>query len=215
MSTIRLVLGMVAAENLHLEQLDVKTAFLHGDLEEDLYMIQPEGFIVQGQENLGLTLKKINNLKKQLSKQFAMRIWELQSKSLKLSCAATEAGKEMIWLHGFLDELAKRFAANEKVETNTILSKLVSMRYKGKENIREYIMEMSNLVTRLKALKLQLSEDILVHLSQSLDVFKNFKAEVENQLSKKIKVVGSDHGGEYYSRYDGSGEQLPGYSLNI
>ena len=48
MSTIRLVLGMVAAENLHLEQLDVKTTFLHGDLEEDLYMIQPEGFIVQG-----------------------------------------------------------------------------------------------------------------------------------------------------------------------
>ena len=39
MSTIRLVLGMVAAENLHFEQLDVKTAFLHGDLEEDIYMI--------------------------------------------------------------------------------------------------------------------------------------------------------------------------------
>ena len=37
MSTIRLVLGMVATENLNLEQLDVKTAFLHGDLEEDLY----------------------------------------------------------------------------------------------------------------------------------------------------------------------------------
>ena len=48
MSTIRLVLGMVAAKNLHLEQLDVKTAFLHGDLEEDLYMIQLEEFIVQG-----------------------------------------------------------------------------------------------------------------------------------------------------------------------
>ncbi|RVW62119.1 Retrovirus-related Pol polyprotein from transposon TNT 1-94 [Vitis vinifera] len=58
MSTIRLVLGMVAAENLHLEQLDVKTAFLHGDLEEDLYMIQPEGFIVQGQENLVCKLRK-------------------------------------------------------------------------------------------------------------------------------------------------------------
>ena len=48
MSTIRLVLGMVAVENLHLEQLDVKTTFFHGDLEEDLYMIQLEGFIVQG-----------------------------------------------------------------------------------------------------------------------------------------------------------------------
>ena len=47
MLTIRLVLGMVAAENLHLEQLVVKTTFLHGDLKEDIYMIQPEGFIVQ------------------------------------------------------------------------------------------------------------------------------------------------------------------------
>ena len=43
MSTIRLVLGMVVVENLHLEQLDVKTVFLHSDLEEDIYMIQPEG----------------------------------------------------------------------------------------------------------------------------------------------------------------------------
>ncbi|RVX05262.1 Retrovirus-related Pol polyprotein from transposon TNT 1-94 [Vitis vinifera] len=51
----------------------------------------------------------------------------------------------------------------------------------------------------------------LIHeKSQSLDVFKNFKAEVENQLSKKIKVVRFDHGGEYYGRYDGSGEQRPG-----
>ncbi|RVW51035.1 Retrovirus-related Pol polyprotein from transposon TNT 1-94 [Vitis vinifera] len=58
MSIIRLVLGMVAAENLHLEQLDVKTTFLHGDLEEDLYMNQPEGFIVQGQENLVCKLRK-------------------------------------------------------------------------------------------------------------------------------------------------------------
>ena len=48
MSTIKLVLRMVAIENLHLEQLDVKTAFLHGDLQEDIYMSQPEGFIVQG-----------------------------------------------------------------------------------------------------------------------------------------------------------------------
>ncbi|RVW52843.1 Retrovirus-related Pol polyprotein from transposon TNT 1-94 [Vitis vinifera] len=58
MSTIRLVLGMVVIENLHLEQLDVKTTFLHGDLEEDLYMIQSEGFIAQGQENLVCKLRK-------------------------------------------------------------------------------------------------------------------------------------------------------------
>ncbi|RVX00843.1 Retrovirus-related Pol polyprotein from transposon TNT 1-94 [Vitis vinifera] len=51
----------------------------------------------------------------------------------------------------------------------------------------------------------------LIHeKSQSLDVFKNFKVEVENQLSKKIKVVRSDRRGEYYGRYDGFGEQCPG-----
>ena len=48
----------------------------------------------------------------------------------------------------------------------------------------------------------------LIHeKSQSLDVFKSYKAEVENQLGKKSKVVKSDRGGEYYGRYDGSGEQ--------
>jgi len=58
LTTIRLVLSIVAAENLHLEQLDVKTAFLHGDLEEDIYMKQPEGFQVPGKENLVCRLKK-------------------------------------------------------------------------------------------------------------------------------------------------------------
>lgn len=52
------MLSIVAAENLHLEQLDVKTAFLHGDLEEDIYMKQPEGFQVSGKENLVCKLKK-------------------------------------------------------------------------------------------------------------------------------------------------------------
>ena len=50
----------------------------------------------------------------------------------------------------------------------------------------------------------------LIHeKSQSLDVFKNYKAEVENQLSKRIKGIKSDRDGEYYDRYDGSGEQHP------
>jgi ATP-binding cassette subfamily B (MDR/TAP) protein 1 len=58
LTTIRIVLGIVAAENLHLEQLDVKTTFLHGNLEEDIYMQQLEGFAIQGKENQVCKLKK-------------------------------------------------------------------------------------------------------------------------------------------------------------
>ena len=43
-----------------------------------------------------------------------------------------------------------------------------------------------------------------------MDVFKRFKAEVENQPCLRIKSVRYDRSGEYYSRYDGSGEQRPG-----
>ncbi|XP_073047247.1 uncharacterized protein [Primulina eburnea] len=64
----------------------------------------------------------------------------------------------------YLDEIEKRFAKSDKAETSTILKSLISMKYKGKGNIREYIMEMSHLASQLKALNLELSEDMLVHL---------------------------------------------------
>jgi len=64
----------------------------------------------------------------------------------------------------FLADIEKRFVKNEMAEIGTILTNLISMKYKGKGNIREYIMEMSHLASKLKALKLDLSEDLLVHL---------------------------------------------------
>jgi hypothetical protein len=38
----------MVVEDLHLEQLDVKTTFLHGDLEEDIYISQPQGMRSKG-----------------------------------------------------------------------------------------------------------------------------------------------------------------------
>lgn len=43
--------------------------------------------------------------------------------------------------------------------------------------------------------------------SQSSNMFKADKTDVESQLSKKIKHVKSNSSGEYYDRYEGSGEQ--------
>jgi hypothetical protein len=58
LTTIRVVLVMCAIFDLHLEQLDVKTAFLYGELEEEIYMLQPEGFAETGKENLVSRLNK-------------------------------------------------------------------------------------------------------------------------------------------------------------
>ena len=45
--------------------MDVKMAFLNWDLEENIYMTQPKGFIVEGKERMGCCLKKfIYGLKK-------------------------------------------------------------------------------------------------------------------------------------------------------
>lgn len=63
----------------------------------------------------------------------------------------------------FLEEIEQYFTKNEKSEASNLLAKLILMKYKGKVNIREYIMEMSHLASKLKSLKLELSEDLLVH----------------------------------------------------
>ena len=58
MTSIRIILSLVVVEDFHIEQLDVKTTFFHGYLEEDIYMQQPQGYEVKGKENLVCRLKK-------------------------------------------------------------------------------------------------------------------------------------------------------------
>ena len=49
-ASIRLILAIVAHLNLELYQMNVKIAFLNGELDEEIYMDQPVGFIAKGQE---------------------------------------------------------------------------------------------------------------------------------------------------------------------
>ncbi len=73
LTTIRSILSIVATEGLHLEQLDEKTVFLHGDLEEEIYMQQPDGFSMKGKENLVCKLKKSLYGLKQAPRQWYMK----------------------------------------------------------------------------------------------------------------------------------------------
>ena len=51
-SSICILLVMVAQFDFELAQMDVKTAFLHGDLEEEIFMSQPDGFKLKGKKDL-------------------------------------------------------------------------------------------------------------------------------------------------------------------
>ena len=57
-TSIRVLLALVSLWNLELEQMDVNRAFLHGELEEEIFMQQPKGFIVKGKENQVCLLKR-------------------------------------------------------------------------------------------------------------------------------------------------------------
>jgi len=57
-------MALVAHYDLGLYQMDVKTVFLNGDLEENVYMDQPMGFSIEEKEHMVCKLKKsIYNLK--------------------------------------------------------------------------------------------------------------------------------------------------------
>ena len=55
---IRLLLFVVVAFDFEVEHMDVKKKFLQRDLEENIYMKQPEGFMVKGKKELVCRLKK-------------------------------------------------------------------------------------------------------------------------------------------------------------
>jgi hypothetical protein len=62
--SIRIIMTFIAHYDLELHQMDVKTTFLNGDLEEEVYMDQLEGFSFKGKEHMMCNLKKsISGLK--------------------------------------------------------------------------------------------------------------------------------------------------------
>nr|GEV18025.1 retrotransposon protein, putative, Ty1-copia subclass [Tanacetum cinerariifolium] len=73
-TSIRMILAIVALINLEVHQMDVKTAFLNRDLEEEIYMNQPKGFIAPGQEGKVYRLVKslygLNQAPKQWHQKF-------------------------------------------------------------------------------------------------------------------------------------------------
>jgi hypothetical protein len=72
-----IIMVLVAHYDLELHQMDVKTAFLNDNLQENIYMAQLEGFAVEGKEHMGCKLKKSIYGLKQVSRQWYIKFDEV------------------------------------------------------------------------------------------------------------------------------------------
>ena len=70
LTTIRALLFLTVSYGLIVHQMDVKTAFLNRELDEEIYMDQPDGFVVKGQESKVCKLLKSLYGLKQAPKQW-------------------------------------------------------------------------------------------------------------------------------------------------
>ena len=58
LKTVRLIVALASWRNWKLWQLDVKSTFLNGPLDEEVFIVQPPGFISKGNEQKVLKLRK-------------------------------------------------------------------------------------------------------------------------------------------------------------
>lgn len=89
LETIRLLIGIEATNGWEVHHLDVKTAFLHGELKEIVYVTQPKGFEVKGSE------RKVYKLNKALyGLRQAPRAWNNKLNRILLEFGFEKCSKE-------------------------------------------------------------------------------------------------------------------------
>lgn len=87
--TVRVIIASAASNGWEIHHLDVKTAFLHGNLIEEVYVSQPEGFKVKGCE------EKVYRLHKALyGLKQALRAWNIKRKSILKELNFSKCSKE-------------------------------------------------------------------------------------------------------------------------
>ena len=99
--SFRIIIALVAHYDLELHQMDVKTAFLNGDLEKNVYMVQPKNFVVEEKECMGCRLKKSIYGLKQISRQWYLKF----------------------------DSTIRKFGFQENVEDNCVYAKFKNGKY--------------------------------------------------------------------------------------
>ena len=116
-TTIRLMIALACRYNLELQHINIKGAYLNGKLEDDVYMRQPEGFMVKGKEHLVCKLYKSMYGLKQLG-----RIWHhtLKQGLEKLGFTAGEADSTIFFrFQGNSIQIAGWYVDDRLLATNS------------------------------------------------------------------------------------------------
>ncbi|KAK1692661.1 hypothetical protein QYE76_009358 [Lolium multiflorum] len=142
LTTIRVLLSMAASYGLIVHQMDVKTAFLNGELEEEIYMDQPDGFVVKGEERKVCKLLKSLYGLKQAPKQWHEKFDRTLT---SVGFVVNEADKCVYYRHGggegvilclYVDDILI-FGTNMKVihEVKSFLSNCFDMKDLGEADV--------------------------------------------------------------------------------
>ncbi|GJX36181.1 zinc finger, CCHC-type containing protein [Tanacetum coccineum] len=142
-TTIRLLLALAVVHNLVIHQMDVKTTFLNGDLDEEVYMKQPEGFVMSGNKHKVCKLVKSLYGLEQAPKQWHQKFDEVVLSSGFLlnqsdKCVYSkfdDSGKGVIICLYVDDMLIFRTDQNQIDKTKKFLSSRFSMKDMGEADI--------------------------------------------------------------------------------
>jgi hypothetical protein len=111
LDTVRLILALAANRGWQVHHLDVKSAFLNGELVEDVYVSQPEGYVKKGKEQMVLKLSKALYGLKQAPRAWNVKL-DKSLKNLGFKKCATEptvytkgVGRTAVILGVYVDDL--------------------------------------------------------------------------------------------------------------
>nr|CBG76256.1 OO_Ba0005L10-OO_Ba0081K17.7 [Oryza officinalis] len=121
------VFGCTAYTHVDNEQMDVKTVFLHGELEEDIYMEQPEAiYLLLYVDDMLIAAKdksEIAKLKAQLSSEFEMKDFGAAKKILGMKITRErQSGKLYISQKCYIEKLRRRFNMHDAKPMSTPLA---------------------------------------------------------------------------------------------